>query len=691
MGVAPIPAALRPDEAPRHRRGRTLLVTTGIVVLLGVGAATVPVPGLTATREGAAPASPLAAVRPITAHPHRTIDAGTARPRCHHHPADSLPDHSRPGGTRSGGTGSGGTGSDHRSRPDRQRPAGRGGRPVTAVDDRPATGPFRSVPASPADPPARTGSSAPAISPESAESAALAGDLDTALRQADVLLHRADDDAGRARGAVVLAAVLPHRGLLARSAEVHRWIAVHAPAAGDAGAAVALLGTGALDEGRRAAAPCRDPFALPGLRDTAGALVAQGILASVDGDGATALSLLVRAVTALSACDRPGPTADSPAALYALLALHRGEPELVGPVLDLAVGGDLGGAAMRRRHLVLRAWTAMASGGPEAATAARAGLDAAAAVATSIEPRDELVTVALEVALARRAGDTRRLLDLWSRARQALLRHPVDLYTLLPVGELAIAAARLGEGAWVAPHVAEATSLLEALEHPASWSTAWHWARLHAALAGPAGTVVDLAEAAVHAEALARAAEVNVRAAAPARAATVWLRVQVGDVDPDEVAAAATALGRAGLAWDGARLAGEAAVRTTDRKAMTALLARARSLTPGSTTETPSAAAGATDVTTAPPSAPAPSCAPAPPSAPASSSTLGTAGGEVRLTAREQEIALLVLEGLTQREIAGRLFLSAKTVEHHVARIKQRLGSVSRADLFTQLRALLQR
>ncbi|WP_327003178.1 helix-turn-helix transcriptional regulator [Dactylosporangium sp. NBC_01737] len=58
------------------------------------------------------------------------------------------------------------------------------------------------------------------------------------------------------------------------------------------------------------------------------------------------------------------------------------------------------------------------------------------------------------------------------------------------------------------------------------------------------------------------------------------------------------------------------------------------------------------------------------------------------LSTREQEVARLVLEGLTYREIGDRLFIAAKTVEHHMARMRQRLGSNSRADLLEQLRVL---
>nr|WP_245551225.1 helix-turn-helix transcriptional regulator [Nocardia paucivorans] len=59
-----------------------------------------------------------------------------------------------------------------------------------------------------------------------------------------------------------------------------------------------------------------------------------------------------------------------------------------------------------------------------------------------------------------------------------------------------------------------------------------------------------------------------------------------------------------------------------------------------------------------------------------------------RLTDREQEIAELVLLGLTYREIGARLYISAKTVEHHIARIRHRIGAGSRAELLSMLRAM---
>ena len=50
------------------------------------------------------------------------------------------------------------------------------------------------------------------------------------------------------------------------------------------------------------------------------------------------------------------------------------------------------------------------------------------------------------------------------------------------------------------------------------------------------------------------------------------------------------------------------------------------------------------------------------------------------LTAREAEIAGLIAGGLRNAEIAAKLFLSAKTVEHHISAILAKLGVRSRAE-----------
>jgi DNA-binding NarL/FixJ family response regulator len=51
------------------------------------------------------------------------------------------------------------------------------------------------------------------------------------------------------------------------------------------------------------------------------------------------------------------------------------------------------------------------------------------------------------------------------------------------------------------------------------------------------------------------------------------------------------------------------------------------------------------------------------------------------LSAREREVLRLIAEGLTSREIASRLFLSANTIERHRANIMEKLQLHNRAQL----------
>jgi DNA-binding CsgD family transcriptional regulator/sugar lactone lactonase YvrE len=51
------------------------------------------------------------------------------------------------------------------------------------------------------------------------------------------------------------------------------------------------------------------------------------------------------------------------------------------------------------------------------------------------------------------------------------------------------------------------------------------------------------------------------------------------------------------------------------------------------------------------------------------------------LTRREREVAILVAQGLTNREIAARLFISERTAESHVEQIRAKLGFHSRGQI----------
>jgi DNA-binding CsgD family transcriptional regulator len=55
--------------------------------------------------------------------------------------------------------------------------------------------------------------------------------------------------------------------------------------------------------------------------------------------------------------------------------------------------------------------------------------------------------------------------------------------------------------------------------------------------------------------------------------------------------------------------------------------------------------------------------------------------GREALTAREQEVASLAAEGLSNRKIAARLFVTTKTVEWHLSHSYAKLGVRSRREL----------
>jgi DNA-binding CsgD family transcriptional regulator len=477
-----------------------------------------------------------------------------------------------------------------------------------------------------------------------AEALALAGDLDGALRLADEVITT-ESAAQRRHAAGVAAAALAHRGQLFRSAQLYRWSGTEE---GKHFATLGLLGIGDLADARelRGQASSDGP---PTSLSSALTLMTNGLHESVAGTPTTALSMMVRAAGLLEPVGRGVLLPDSPAALGALLALHYGELATASSLLDRAVAAGTGGAPLAMRHQLLRTWITMVRGNLTAAAEQLTGLRG-----THLEPRDWLFAVAIELGVARRAGDTNTLGRAWLQAGEALLRHPMDLFTILPLGELMVAAARLREEARLSAHLDQARTLLKGLGNPPLWATPLWWGGLHAAVIADQ---VDVAEE--HVEAMERAAAKDEQFGTVAAAGRCWAELMAGKVDPDAVEDASRGLHAAGFTWDGARLAGRAATRTSDRKAMVRLLDCARLLQ-----GKPVAARRVLDE----PQATIP---------------------EVTLSERELQVAELVVSGMTYKDVGDRLFISAKTVEHHVARMRQRLGASSRSELLSQLRTLV--
>jgi DNA-binding CsgD family transcriptional regulator len=132
------------------------------------------------------------------------------------------------------------------------------------------------------------------------------------------------------------------------------------------------------------------------------------------------------------------------------------------------------------------------------------------------------------------------------------------------------------------------------------------------------------------------------------RAGMCWVDALGGTADAQRIRDAASGLADVGLVWEASRLAGAGAIRMSDGAAMRDLLQFARGIT---AERTPQLDARAGD-----------------------------------LSPRERDVATHLLAGLTYREIGGQLYIAPKTVEHHVARIRRKLGVSSRAELLVALR-----
>lgn len=479
-----------------------------------------------------------------------------------------------------------------------------------------------------------------------AEAAGLSGDLDTAVHLTDALFERSNTltDSELAAAVRISASAAAQRGMLSRSAELYSWLGTERAGADAPIGAAVLLAAGHVGSAREMLST--DVAGPPTSTVAAATLLATGLHESITGSGPVAMNSLTRSLSVLGGSSTLRMLPDTSAAVTALLCLHCGELAHAESVLARANETDSAGSGTAIRHRLLSAWASMIGGNLAAAAGA---LDLPETHAA--QQRDLLFLHGLRVGLARRQGDSGALAHAWAGARGVIAEYSVDLLSLLPLGELWLAAIRMGEVRRIAHLVDQARELLRTLGEPALWGSALHWYGVQAAILAE-----DPAELLPHARALGDAAATMSYASGLAKAGRAWLRVLREETDSAEVEDAARTLGRIGLPWDGARLASEAALRVGDTRAATALLQVARSLRQ-----------------------PAPSMT----ADPEASGSTGPA-----LSEREAEVANLLLAGMTYREIGARLYISARTVEHHVARMRRRLGAESRSQLIAILRAI---
>ncbi|MEV0682735.1 LuxR C-terminal-related transcriptional regulator [Nocardia sp. NPDC050378] len=488
-----------------------------------------------------------------------------------------------------------------------------------------------------------------------AEAAACAGDTETALRLAEPLLTGEGVAPTELAAAVrICASVLIRRGLVSRAAGLYNWLGPNRAGSDWASAAMVLTVAGDVTAAHRMAESA--PRWPPTESDAAARLIAAALADSLDPHGAgtsAAISALIQAGNTDPTDERLLPC--SAVSVATILCLSTGEPRRAEDALRRAA--ELGGA---RQPPVLTAWTALLGGDERCAASTLAGVDIA-----TLAPRDQFLAHALAVGLARRSGDHATLARAWQAACPLFDELEADLLSLLPIGELWLAGIRLRDVRRIEPLVAAAKALLRTLGRAPAWANCFHWYGVQAALADESPR-----ELLAHAHALKTAAEAGDRQAAVlADAGRTWVLVLRGQVAAAEVQAAVSALGQLGLTWDAARLASEAALAVGDSATATALLKLARSVR--------AQAKPVEQEHQATRSAPRVQPGPVPPN-----------GDSAALSDREREVAELVLLGLTYREIGARLYISAKTVEHHVARIRRRIGARSRSELLSMLRAM---
>ena len=495
----------------------------------------------------------------------------------------------------------------------------------------------------------RAGADDPALRVRLADASARAGDCETAAACADELLGAKDP---RYRGAAVriAASVAMHDGNTGQAAELFDWLAEAEIEAGvGAAGTIALLGAGEAGSARALAG--RLTAGPPTLTARATRSLAEGLLSTLEGPYPVAAGRLGQAI---GASGPAGPEAmpDSAHALVALTALHAGDVVRARSVLGRA---DVDDPQFGDRHRLLHAWVRMQDG--QLAAAAEIPAES-----TALHRRDALWDAALRTGIARRCGDAGALHKHWHAGMGVLAEYSVDLYTLLPLGELWVAGARLRQAERLTYPLDQAFGILRALGGSPGWSLPLHWAGVHAAIL--ANAPQDIAP---HAQALAAAADGNTFAATLAAAGRAWLRVLAQQVDAGQVSAAARGLAEFGLTWDATRLAGQAALQASDARVSGVMLQLARDLK------------GAADGVDGP-AEPRPT-----------DTAIGArpATGRSPLSEREREVAELLLLGMPYRDIGAQLFISAKTVEHHVARIRRRLGAESRSEMLSMLRAML--
>jgi DNA-binding CsgD family transcriptional regulator len=378
-------------------------------------------------------------------------------------------------------------------------------------------------------------------------------------------------------------------------------------------------------------------------------LLAEGARAWLSGRAVDAADALGRSARLAELAGGVEEWPDSPHALAALVAAQALDPELAERTVRAALEREVGSGAYAARHRAVQAWVALRAGRLDEAREA-----CAAAVALAENPRDQVLTAALGAAIALRSRDPIELEEVHRAAADAWGRAELDPFEAEPAGEIAHLAARVGADPEVVLRPFE--RIAASLGRPVTLAVPLAWARVVVAVARDDASAARCAADELTALETEAADTDGDAVRLLARAARTFADVLAGKVAADEVRTVAALLTERGLVFEAARLVGAAGLRCEDAAAARALLGDLRRLRATQVRHTPSR-----------------------PRAVAS------------LSEREREVARRVLEGRTHREIGAQLYISAKTVEHHVARVRQKLGATTRAELLAAIREELDR
>jgi DNA-binding CsgD family transcriptional regulator len=465
-----------------------------------------------------------------------------------------------------------------------------------------------------------------------AERAWRAGDAITAIEAADRALAAAADPGARAAG--VAAAAAAADAALGDATARWRGIAeiVEGVAAVEARGRAALTAALAGDRGVASAelGAARSDLADPAPRGVT--VLLDGVEAVLDAVGGDLAGAATRLAGLAAATVPPDPFAVQPWPELAVELMAASGDDSTARAMLAAHDGPAG-----LRRLLLSAWLDLRAG---RLAEARAGLASAAGLPAL--RRNALLAAAVSAGLARRAADPAALARTWHRVAPVVAGADVEILQIDVWGELSVAAATVARPA-AAAIAAEIDGAIRRAGRPA-WAVAsglWWQVQRAAATGEPGPTCAGPAmfpAGSAYLDAL----------AAGARA---WSEVLAGDVDPTVVRRAGDRLVAAGRPWEAGALCAAAAQRTGDPVATRELLGVGRGWRGRGGRE--------------------------------------RAAGPDGLSGREREIGRLILDGHTHREIGARLYISPKTVEQHVARLRQKLSAAGRAELVAALRSRL--